>query len=346
MNNKVNYTAIGFSVLVSLLLMFSFSYWLLKPTVDKNIQKYIIYFDESILGLNIDAPVKYRGISVGRVSSFKVNPKNSEQVEVLISILKDTPIKVDTVAKLTAQGITGLSYINLSMGKHNSEIISIQDNNEYPIIQSAPSFLEDIEQSIGTVSSKISTTLTKTEELLNDENQKQITLLLTRSANFMDKLEKTLDQENQEQITVLLAKSVNIATKIDILLDKKTIKTLQQSSSNIESLTSNIDKMVPNIDNLILKTEDWEKNIHHSFDSIMVSYLGITESMDEIKRAISNGEFNIKDITSDLVPTINNTLLDMQELMIRFSGSLEQYDRSPGDILFKQEEINKGPGEE
>ena len=346
MNNKVNYTAVGFSVLVSLLLMFSFTYWLLKPTVETNIQKYYIYFNESILGLNIDAPVKYRGISVGKVSSFRINPQNSEQVEVLITILKDTPIKVDTVAKLTAQGITGLSYINLSMGKHNSKKISIVDNNKYPIIQSAPSFFEDVEQSIGGVSSQLTTTLGKTEELLNDENQKQVTLLLTRSANFMDKMEKVLDSKNQEQIAVLLDKSVKIATKIDTLLDKKTIKTLQNSSSNIESLTSNIDKIVPNIDTLVVSSKEWEKNIDHSFNSIMTSYLGITESMDEIKKAVSNGDFNIKEITSDLVPTMNNTLLDMQELMIKFSGSLEQYDRSPGDILFKQEEINKGPGEQ
>ncbi len=77
----------------------------------------------------------------------------------------------------------------------------------------------------------------------------------------------------------------------------------------------------------------------------MNSYLGIRSSMDEIKRAVSSGEFNFKEIASDIVPTMNNTLLDMQDLMIKLQDTLNQYDRSPSDILFKQEEIKKAPGE-
>ncbi|MCD6173347.1 MAG: MCE family protein, partial [Sulfurimonas sp.] len=89
--------------------MFAFTYWLVKPTAEQEVRKYNIHFDESVHGLNMDAAVKYRGISVGKVTKLKINPKNTEQVEVLITILKTTPIKEDTVAQLTAQGITGLS---------------------------------------------------------------------------------------------------------------------------------------------------------------------------------------------------------------------------------------------
>ncbi|MEA3228342.1 MAG: MlaD family protein [Campylobacterota bacterium] len=320
MNNKVNYSAIGFIVLVGFSLMMGFVYWLLKPTVDEKTQKYLIYFDESVLGLNVDAPVKYKGISVGRVSKLQISPYNSEQVEVLITILKSTPIKIDTAAKLTAQGITGLSYINLSMGKHSSASLVVKNSEKYPIIKSIPSIFEEIGSSIGDVSNRLTTTLTQTEKLLNDENQKQIALLLTRTANILEKFET--------------------------LLDEKTMISMQNSVQNVESLTKNIDKMIPSVDSFIDTSKDWEKNIHTSFDSIMNSYLGIRASMDEIRRAVSSGQFNVKEITSDLVPTMNNTLLDMQELIVKFGGSLEQYDRSPSDILFKQEEINKGPGEE
>jgi phospholipid/cholesterol/gamma-HCH transport system substrate-binding protein len=89
----------------------------------------------------------------------------------------------------------------------------------------------------------------------------------------------------------------------------------------------------------------WEDKISGSFASIMNSYLGIRSSMDEIKRAVASGEFNIKDIAGDMVPTLNNTLSEMQQLMIRMEDTLQQYDRSPSDILYKQENIKKGPGE-
>jgi phospholipid/cholesterol/gamma-HCH transport system substrate-binding protein len=310
---------IGVSVLIAIGLMMGFTYWLMKPSVDSEVTKYHILFDESVLGLNVDAAVKYRGITVGKVTSLKICSKNLEQVDVLITILKSTPIKETTVAKLTSQGITGLSYINLSMGSLNDKDLIAQDGEEYPTIKSIPSFFENIETSLGTVSSKLSNTLTQTEKLLNDENQKQISILLNRAAKVMDKVDKALDEE--------------------------TINNLQASAKNMNELTYKIDKMLPKINNFVEKSVKWEDKISTAFESIMVSYLGIRGSMDEIKRAISSGEFNIKEIAGDVVPTLNNTLLDMQELMIRIDGLIEQYERSPGDILFKQEEPKKGPGE-
>ena len=319
MNNKVNYTLVGLLVLLGLTMILAFSYWLLKPTADEKTKQYIVYFDESVLGLNIDAPVKYRGITVGKVNRLKINPNNSEQVEVLVTILRTTPVKVDTAAKLTAQGITGLSYINLSMGGNFSKTLTKLEGAQYPVIKSMPSFFENFEKSLGSVSSNLSSTLVQTEKLLNDDNQEQVALLLKRTAGFMDRLER--------------------------LLDDKTIESLHNSAQNVESVSAKVDKVIPNIDTFIDKSVKWEENIHKSMDSIMVSYLGITLSMDEIRRAISSGEFNIKEITSDLVPTMNNTLLDMQDVMIKFQNTLNQYDRSPSDILYKQEELKKAPGE-
>lgn len=319
MNNKVNYTAVGFLVLLGIGLMLGFSYWLMKPSVDEETKKYLIYFDESVLGLNIDAPVKYRGISVGKVTRVRVNPVNSEQVEVLINILNTTPVKSNTVAQLTAQGITGLSYINLSLGDNNAPPLLKEEGQECAVIQSIPSFFENFEKSLGSLSSQLSTTLTGTERLLNKDNQEQIALILRRAASFMEKMEK--------------------------LLDDKTIHSLQASSQNLESITAKVDNVVPHIDNLIAKSVDWEEKTSASLGSIMTSYLSIRAAMDEIKKAAASGQFNFKDISADVAPTMNETLIEMQNMMNKIEDSLDKYERSPGDILFKQEEIKKGPGE-
>jgi phospholipid/cholesterol/gamma-HCH transport system substrate-binding protein len=319
MNNKVNYTFIGFLVFFGVALMIGFTYWLLQPKSEQEMKTYHINFEESVLGLNLDAPVKYRGISVGKVSELKINPLNSEEVQVTVSILKTTPIKVDTIAKLTAQGITGLSYINLSMGSRESEFLQAQKGEKYPIIKTMPSFFENFESSLGSMSTRLSSTLHQTEKLLNDENQKQITLLLQRTAGFMDKMERVLDD--------------------------KTIAHLQSSVKNLDNVSAKVDKLTPNIDNFVTKSMEWEDKIVLSFDSIMTSYKGIRASMDEIKRAVSSGEFNVKDIANDVVPNLNNTLLEMQELINRVDGMIESYERRPSDMLFKEEELKKGPGE-
>lgn len=319
MNNRVNYTIVGILVIVAISLMLIFTYWLIRPELSSDVKKYTIYFDESVLGLNIDAPVKYRGISVGKVKVLEINPNNSEQVQVIISVLNTTPIKTNTVAKLTAQGITGLTYINLSMGGHKAKVLTVKENEKYPVIKTVPSFFENFEQSLGSVSNRLSSTLGLTEELLGADNQKQMSLFLKHSASVM--------------------------YKMDLLLDENTIKHVHSSSKNFDEFSQKLNKMMPDIDNFLQKSTKWEDDIAGSFDSITTSYVGISASMDEIKRAVASGEFNIQDIGADVIPTMNNTFLQMQELMIGIEGALEQYNSSPSDILYKKEAIKKAPGE-
>jgi phospholipid/cholesterol/gamma-HCH transport system substrate-binding protein len=315
MNNKVNYTVIGFLVLFSVVLILAFSYWLLQPTVETKTSKYNIYFDESVLGLNIDAPVKYRGISVGKVTKLQISPTNSAQVEVEVTILSTTPVKENTAAKLTSQGITGLSYINLSMGDHNAPPLVAKAGQKYPVIKTIPSFFEDFEKSLDNVSSKLSKTLTRTETLLNDENQKQITLLLTRSANVMDKIDRVLNDD--------------------------TIQSLQASAKNFESASAKIDAMIPNINKLVQKSSTWEDSLRKSFEQIENTYVSISKTMDGMRDTFSSTGQDV----SEIIPTLDATMLEMQNVMVDLKNTMDDFSKSPSDVLYKEEEIKKAPGE-
>ena len=103
--------------------------------------------------------------------------------------------------------------------------------------------------------------------------------------------------------------------------------------------------MMPRIAKLIDNSIVWEDRIAGSFGSIMQSYIGIRGAMDTINNAVKSGDFNFKEMTSELLPTMNNTLLEMQTLMIKIEETLQKHERSPSDILFLQEQMKKGPGE-
>ena len=319
MNNKVNYTIVGFIVLIGITMLMGFAYIMLKPSDEMQTKEYLIYFDESVLGLNIDAPVKYRGITVGKVTKLRISPNNSERVEVFIKILKTTPIKEDTVAKLTAQGITGLSYINLSLGTNLAPMLKKKEGEEYPVIKSIPSFFENFEKSLGTVSSRLSTTLEKTSELLNEKNQQQFAILLKQTTDAISRINK--------------------------IFDDTTISHIHSTAKQIDKFTYDLERLTPQINAFLTASQNWESNTSSSLASIMQSYLGITSSMDEFKRAISDGEFNIKDITKDTIPTLNSTLIELQSTMLRLQETLDKYERSPSVLLFEKEQIKKAPGE-
>ena len=320
MNNKVNYSLIGFLVLVGVLLMLGFGYWLLKPAKEAEVQKYSIYFSESILGLNIDAPVKYRGISVGKVVKLSINEKNAEQVEVLVEVLKSTPINSATLAQLTSQGITGLSYINLVIEKDTlAKALVVKDGDRYPVIKSVPSLLVKLESTFSEVAMNLAKTLEKTQELLGKENQHDISQLLKNSVVFVDKMNRVLDDKTIDDF-------------------HKTVKTLNSTAQQI-------DAMVPKVTRLVEKSGKWQDDISVTFGTIMNSYLGIKATMDIFRNALERGDFNMKDMSDNIFPTMNSTMIEMQELMIRMNEAIEKYERNPRDMLFKQEAVKKAPGE-
>lgn len=321
MDNKVNYTFVGMAVLAGLFFLIFFGYWLLKPSDESKMQKYAIYFKESVLGLNLDAPVKYKGLSVGKVTKLSINTKNQEEIEVIVELLATTPIMTSTVAQLTSQGITGLSYINLSHNEDiNAKTLKALPNQEYPVIKTIPSLLIKVENTLSDLFINMDKTLNKIQELLNEKNQKSFSALLQNSATLTSKINDTLDEE--------------------------TIKNLRLSIKNIESITEKMDTMIPKVEKLMDNTVIWEENFTVSFRSIMNSYAGIKASMETLKKSIENGEFNLKEITSDVIPTINNTFLETQQLMLKMQELINRYERSPADILLMQEKTKIAPGEE
>ncbi len=320
MNNRVNYVVIGILVLIGIAGMAIFGYWLLKPTKESQMQRYTIYFNESVLGLNLDAPVKYKGLSVGKVAALGISRHNPEQVEVLVEILKDTPIKTSTEAQLTSQGITGLSYINLTINDDvDAKPLKVKENEEYPVIKSVPSILIKIENRFIDISEDLAETLQKTSKLLSDKNQ--------------------------DEMTVILNSTAVLISKINSMLDDNTTQNFKQTMKNLKNSSEKIDRLIPRIDELVSKSGKWEDDISAAFGSIKNSYLSIQESMSRFSKAIESGENNIRETTGDIVPVMNSTLQDMQNLILKIEETINRYERSPADIVFTQEEIKKGPGE-
>jgi phospholipid/cholesterol/gamma-HCH transport system substrate-binding protein len=77
---------------------------------------YRVHFSESVSGLTVGDPVKFRGIDVGTVKSMMIDPDNSRLVQVELRLHKETPVKTDTRASLAMKGITGVVFVELNGG--------------------------------------------------------------------------------------------------------------------------------------------------------------------------------------------------------------------------------------
>ncbi len=106
METKVSYAIVGAFVLVLSVAIAGGVLWISSGRVArKDYDTYLAYFTESVSGLNRQAPVKYKGVEVGSVREIGLDPTDPQRVQLVLAIERGVPIKQDTVAVLSVQGL-------------------------------------------------------------------------------------------------------------------------------------------------------------------------------------------------------------------------------------------------
>jgi len=122
---------IGFAVAAAF-----FAVWLGSPGSRDDVI-YRIHFPDSVSGLAVGDPVKYRGVDVGTVKSIIIDPDNSRLVLVEVRLRKETPVKTDTRASLALKGITGVVFIELNGGDPAAKtLLAVTPEGDIPEIPS------------------------------------------------------------------------------------------------------------------------------------------------------------------------------------------------------------------
>lgn len=168
----MNYAVVGAFVLALGAALIAGALWLSSGgTLGAKYDFYLAMEDESVAGLNLNAPVKYNGVDVGKVQSIKLDPVNPERVQLVFAIVRGTPIKADTVAVLKTQGLTGIAYVELSGGTREAALLTATVEGEYPLIRTKPSLSARLENVLTSVLEKLDKTSRNIDALLSDENR-------------------------------------------------------------------------------------------------------------------------------------------------------------------------------
>ena len=215
MDTKINFFKIGAFVSTLFFLLVVAIFWLGKYGIeDKKYDEYAVFFNESVSGLNTGSAIKYMGFQVGNVSEIKINPNNSEEIQINIQIQKGTPIKEDNYAVLGNIGITGLKYIELKGGANSSQLLK---ENEYgmKVIKSKPSALTTFVDSTEDISKELRMVLAQIKKVLNDENVDNLSKILERSERSLTNIEEFSSYlvKNQKKIDEVLKNISDVSKK-------------------------------------------------------------------------------------------------------------------------------------
>lgn len=180
------------------------------------------YFDESVQGLEIGSPVKYRGVAVGTVASIDVAPDRrhvdvaSALDETAVARLGLAPngdgtpgIPPDLRAQLGSQGITGVKFISLDLVGGPLPDLSFRTPPNH--IPAAPSLMKSLESGVSAVMDDLPAVtasaigaLREMESLVAEVREEQVPQRLTRSLDELDgavaDLRATVNHVDQAQL--------------------------------------------------------------------------------------------------------------------------------------------------
>ena len=122
------------------------------------------------------------------MEKIEIDPDDTRLIRVRIRVLKNTPIKTDTVASLKLQGITGVIFIELSAGSPNSPMLPHAHDGHIPEIKAEQSSIDAIVNLLPDILQKASALMVQLTKVASDENIASISKTITNLQTFTDGL--------------------------------------------------------------------------------------------------------------------------------------------------------------
>jgi len=250
MEREANYAAVGAFVLVVALAAALFVYWYSGNRVHRTYDRYEIYFDGSVSGLEQGAAVRYLGVRVGRVVEMRIDPRNAGRVEVIAAIDSTTPVSPRTLAELDMQGLTGLLYIDLQQSTQPAgpSVPSLQ----YPVIRAAPSQFDVFMAQLPRLSAAAGGVIERLNRLLSDRNIADVSRSLDNLSQASASLPETVRSVNSLLVqlraaTVQLGATATSARNVMNTAGPQivtTVRRMQTVADNLSRATDQIDNMI------------------------------------------------------------------------------------------------------
>ena len=304
----MNYALVGGFVLVLGSALIAGVLWLASGgAFQTKYDPYMANVDESVAGLNLNAPVKYNGVDVGKVRSIQLDAENPERVRLVFAIERGTPIKEDTVAVLKTQGLTGIAYVELGGGTRESPALRATEGQPYPVIRTKPSLSARLENVLTNVLAKLDRTTSNIDAMLSVENQ-----LAVKSA-----------------LADLAAVMRTIAARKDTL--DKGIVSAARTFDNSARVTAQLGPVI--------------ERIGRSADAVEKMGNDASEATKTAGKTINSMGADVQRFTGETLPELERLLGELTVLSASLRRLSDQTQRNPSGLIFGRTPVPAGPGE-
>jgi len=248
MATGTNHYKLGLFVLLGLGLALAFIVTLGASNWNEATLRYDSYFDESIQGLEVGSPVKFRGVTVGRVAAIGIAP---DQRHVLVQSELAVPelqrnnlggggesmlvVHPDLRAQLAQAGLTGVKFVLLDYFEGAEALDSLPFATGDNVIPAVPSTLKGLESSVSRtadqvpeIADELHETLARVNGLLGEVERARLAERAGEVIGQASVAMQTLEREVRGLDAVRLSRSVRqslasfdaTTARVDRLLDR------------------------------------------------------------------------------------------------------------------------------
>ncbi|MFT3813252.1 MAG: MlaD family protein [Acidovorax sp.] len=199
MENKSHALAAGIFVIAVTALLVALGLFLTRDRTHYN--RYELSSKESVSGLQPQAAVRYKGVSVGKVTDIGFDTVVPGNVLIRIAVNTEAPITPATFATLGYQGVTGLAHILLDdsptplpaspSGPDGLPRLPLKTSPVAQLAEQGPLILAQVQQATERVN-----------RVLSDDNQKLFATALAQIGNAAGQLQQ-LGQQLQPTVAAL-----------------------------------------------------------------------------------------------------------------------------------------------
>lgn len=291
--------AVGLFVIIGLAISFVSILWLGMSHYFEEGKYYVAFFDESVQGLDRDSPVKYRGVSVGRVESISVAP-DSTMIQVILKMENEFMPSDELIAQLKSVGITGIMFVELDRKRHSDRNILLQPELtfDYPVIATKPS---EIKQFIGGVS-----------DVLKQINALDMPGIAAGIKSTLDEIKLAVSNLKMEELSYSIKTSLNTWDRA--------LNSVNKAATSFNALSSNADKTI----------SVNEKELREAIAGFNQSMKNASILIGQGAKLIKNTDSSINKLMLHLVIVLQN----MEKASDNLSRTLEVIADQPSQLLF------------
>ena len=299
-------------MLVVAALLVAMAAWLTRDTGEH--RPFEISSREGVTGLQAQAPVRYKGVTVGRVQAIALDPQTVGNVLIRIAVDNTAPITPTTFATLGFQGVTGLAFIQLDDAGPTSAVLA--SSEEQPgRIPMRPSLMSRLSDQGAGLLTQLDEATQRVSQLLAAPNQKKLMDAVGNLGQAAANIGQFAQQANQANLPALA----------------------QEAGATLKSLHSTSDRLGQSAD-AISASADAFKGM-----SQRMSEPGGT--LDRIAEGTTTLTATGQSLNATLVPRLNRTVDDTARTVRHIGRAVEAVNDNPQALLLGNGAAQPGPGE-